>query len=256
MPRPDPLTELKIVDPAGNTVFRVGRTGKVVSREDFSIVTRYGKEILSVKQGKVQIKDENGKLYASFDPYSLWLYSYETDSSRKRLSIRISAEGHGIGLWGNTGREPTVVLDGNAGDIILRNSDCAEDFEVMDGQEVEPGSVMVIEQEGKLRQSTEAYDKRVAGVVSGAGEHHPGIVLGRIPSNGKTMPIALAGKVFCKVDAGQASIQVGDLLTTSDIPGCAMKAMEQAKSFGSVIGKALRPLDDGRGLVPILVALQ
>jgi hypothetical protein len=35
-----------------------------------------------------------------------------------------------------------------------------------------------------------------------------------------------------------------------------MKAVDPAKAFGSVIGKALRPLQSGRGLIPILVALQ
>jgi hypothetical protein len=115
---------------------------------------------------------------------------------------------------------------------------------------------MVIEREGKLCQSTEAYDKRVAGVISGAGGYKPGIVLGRDPSNGKAMPIALSGKVYCKADAGQAPIHVGDLLTTSDIPGYAMKATDPIKAFGAVIGKALRPLEKGQGLIPILVALQ
>jgi hypothetical protein len=70
------------------------------------------------------------------------------------------------------------------------------------------------------------------------------------------MPVALVGKVYCKVDAHYASIEVGDLLTTSDTPGHAMKATDPLKAFGSVIGKALRPLEAGQGLVPILIALQ
>ena len=64
------------------------------------------------------------------------------------------------------------------------------------------------------------------------------------------------GKVYCKVDADYASIEVGDLLTTSSTPGHAMKADDPFKTFGAVIGKALRPLKAGRGLIPILVALQ
>jgi hypothetical protein len=152
--------------------------------------------------------------------------------------------------------EATIHLDGESGDIILQNGDCAEDFQISDNEEVEPGSVVVIDAEGKLRQSAKAYDKRVAGVISGAGGNKPGIILGRDPSNGKAMPIALSGKVYCKADAAQAPIQVGDLLTTSDIPGYAMKATDPTKAFGAVIGKALRPLDSGQGVIPILVALQ
>ena len=68
--------------------------------------------------------------------------------------------------------------------------------------------------------------------------------------------MALIGRVYCKVDAAYGAIDVGDLLTTSPISGHAMKAAEAGRSFGSVLGKALQPLASGRGLVPILVALQ
>jgi len=68
--------------------------------------------------------------------------------------------------------------------------------------------------------------------------------------------VALVGKVYCKADAQYSPIGVGDLLTTSETPGHAMKAVEPAKAFGSIIGKALRTLQAGKGLIPILVALQ
>ena len=57
------------------------------------------------------------------------------------------------------------------------------------------------------------------------------------------MPVALVGKVYCKVDASYSPIEVGDLLTTSLTPGHAMKANDHVKAFGAVIGKALRRLD-------------
>jgi hypothetical protein len=49
---------------------------------------------------------------------------------------------------------------------------------------------------------------------------------------------------------------VGDLLTTSDRPGHAMKLTDPLRGFGAVIGKALKPMASGQGLLPILVALQ
>ena len=70
------------------------------------------------------------------------------------------------------------------------------------------------------------------------------------------IPIALSGKVYCKVDAEPSPIQIGDLLTTSETPGHAMKAEDPFKAFGAVLGKALRALGAGQGLIPILVALQ
>jgi hypothetical protein len=145
---------------------------------------------------------------------------------------------------------------GVGGDIILANADCAEDFDIIDASLVEPGTVMVLGEEGGLCQSQKAYDKRVAGVISGAGDYRPGIVLDKQASHSTRMPIALLGKVYCKVDASYAPIEVGDLLTTAPTPGHAMKADDPLKAFGAVIGKALRPLSNGQGLIPVLIALQ
>jgi len=141
-------------------------------------------------------------------------------------------------------------------DIILANADCAEDFDIADADLIEPGTVMVLGDEGALHQSHQPYDKRVAGVVSGAGEYKPAIVLDKQQSERKRQPIALLGKVYCKVDAQYGGIEVGDLLTTSPTPGHAMKTSDPFKAFGAVIGKALSPLKEGHGLIPILIALQ
>lgn len=166
---------------------------------------------------------------------------------------------------GDATHNGNVTVNGNATvtgtitanvDIFIAHADCAEDFDIAGVEQTEPGTVMVIEQEGILRRSERAYDKRVAGVISGAGDYKPGIVLDKQQSSGNRMPVALVGKVYCKVDAQYAPIEVGDLLTSSATPGHAMKADDPVKSFGSVIGKALRPLADGRGLIPILIALQ
>lgn len=152
-----------------------------------------------------------------------------------------------------------ISLGGNltiasGGDLIL--SDCAECFEVSGPGAIEPGTVMAIDEQGGLRPSGRGYDKRVAGVVSGAGNYRPAIVLGAEERSGSGVVVALFGKAYCKVDAGLAPIEVGDLLTSSDTPGHAMKAADQNRAFGAVIGKALRPLDKGTGLIPILIALQ
>jgi len=68
--------------------------------------------------------------------------------------------------------------------------------------------------------------------------------------------VAMIGTVYCKVDAHFGRIEVGDLLTTSDTPGHAMKAADPSRAFGAIIGKALVPFTEGRGLIPVLVALQ
>jgi hypothetical protein len=140
-------------------------------------------------------------------------------------------------------------------DVVL-GSDCAEDFDIAGCGEIEPGTVMVLTENDALEPSLSAYDKKVAGVISGAGDCQPGLILGRKGSSQSRRPLALVGKVYCKVDAQYGPIAVGDLLTTSPTPGHAMLATDPLKAFGAVIGKALRPLPYGQGLVPILVALQ
>jgi hypothetical protein len=74
-------------------------------------------------------------------------------------------------------------------------------------------------------------------VVSGGGDNMPAMILDRRDSSGKQLPIALVGKVCCKVDAQYGAVEVGDLLTTSPTPGHAMKATDPSLAFGAVIGK-------------------
>jgi len=176
-------------------------------------------------------------------------------------AVHAEARGTGaaIAAVGGTGGNHAGIFRGNVqvtGDITLANADCAEDFDVSGTVEIDPGTVVVLDEEGTVTGSLQAYDKRVAGVVSGAGGLKPGIILDRGESNEGKLPVALMGKVACKVDARQSPIEVGDLLTTSSIPGYAMKADDPFKAFGAVLGKALRPLKEGQGLIPVLVALQ
>jgi hypothetical protein len=183
----------------------------------------------------------------------------------ERSSAPVSQRPDGLGLVADNGGRiavkdwsgnDSVVLDGNLGDVVLSNADCAEDFEMSTLNGADPGTVMVIEEGSRLRPSTEPYDKKVAGVISGAGDCKPGIILDKKPSQKNRLPVALIGKVYCKADADYSPIEVGDLLTTSRTPGHAMKASEPLRAFGAVMGKALLPLSSGRGLIPILVTLQ
>lgn len=164
---------------------------------------------------------------------------------------------NGPGIWGRgalAGRfEGDVEV---TGDVRLTNADGAEEFDIAAAEAVEPGTVMVLGDEGVLYMSSQAYDKRVAGIVSGAGAYRPALVLDRQENRLNRLPIALFGKVFCKVDAAYGTVAIGDLLTTSPTPGHAMKAGDPLSAFGAVIGKALRPLGGGQGLIPVLVSLQ
>lgn len=175
-----------------------------------------------------------------------------------RIGLFVQASSGNVGIR-TTDPQTTLDVNGNvrvSGDILLTGADCAEEFSISVSQAIEPGTVMVIDSSGNLRQSSKDYDKKVAGVISGAGEYKPGLVLDKQKSSGHRVPIAMMGKVYCMVDADHSPIDVGDLLTTSSTPGHAMKATDPTKAFGTVIGKALRPFTNGKGLIPILVALQ
>ncbi len=151
--------------------------------------------------------------------------------------------------------ENRVILDGNDGDIKLSGADCAEEFALVDATDADPGTVMVIKSDNALSICSKPYDSRVAGVISGAGGVRSAILLNQGEDGSTGRPVALNGRVFCKVDAGYAPIELGDLLTTCATHGHAMKASNPKKAHGAVLGKALGSLDTGTGLIPILVSL-
>jgi hypothetical protein len=150
---------------------------------------------------------------------------------------------------------------------ITGGADFAENFEVNLQKanddtmttEVKAGMVVSIDptSPGKLALSDRAYDRRVAGVISGAGGVKPGMVMSQegTLADGKN-PVALSGRVYCWADAAYGAIEPGDLLTTAPTPGHAMKVTEPIKAQGATLGKAMTSLKEGRGLVLVLVTLQ
>lgn len=145
--------------------------------------------------------------------------------------------------------------------------DLAELFET--SEEVEPGDLLVIDGKTrfKLRKSLRPYEKGILGIVS----QLPAILFEgsqiRIApdpggfTKGTNPPVALAGQVPCKVTNENGAIEVGDLLTSSSIPGHAMKATDREKAFGTIVGKALEPFTAGpkgeaTGIITVFVTLQ
>ena len=96
----------------------------------------------------------------------------------------------------------------------------------------------------------------MAGVLSGANGIHPGIQMLQegLLEGGKN--VALTGRVYVLADAAGGPIKPGDLLTTSDTPGHAMKVTDHARAQGAILGKAMSGLKQGQGMVLVLVTLQ
>ena len=159
-----------------------------------------------------------------------------------------------INLNGGTGRGIVNVLE------IRGGSDLSEQFEINTRDaEGEPGTVVCIDpaNPGKLVVCDHAYDSTVAGIISGAGGVNPGMLMGQHGSvaDGEH-PVALTGRVYVQASACNGSIRPGDLLTTSDSPGHAMKVTDHSRAQGAVLGKAMTALTDGTDLVLVLVSLQ
>jgi hypothetical protein len=162
---------------------------------------------------------------------------------------------------GTAGNVMSLLANGTTKVKVLQISgaDLAEPFDVSGVEAIEPGLVVAIDpdQPGKLRVADKAYDRTVAGIVSGANGIRTGLTLrqeGTIADG--SHPVALTGRVYCRADASNGPIEPGDLLTTSDLPGHAMKVTDHAKAQGAIIGKAMTSLREGRGLVFVLVSLQ
>ncbi len=140
--------------------------------------------------------------------------------------------------------------------LEITGADLAERFPAT--EQGEPGMVMEIDPDnaGNLRVSRGAYNRRVAGVVSGAGDIPVGAILGNLPGSEGSPAIALSGRVWVKCDASCGAIEPGDLLTTAALEGHAMKVNDNARATGATIGKAMTSLKEGQGLVLVLVNLQ
>jgi hypothetical protein len=186
-----------------------------------------------------------------------------------------SVSGGGIGVYGfstsgyggyfDTGvaNGPALYVVGTAsvGVITIRGgADLAEKFAFNDqATEIVPGMVVMIDDEhaGGMELAVGSYNKRVAGVVSGANELGAGMVLGDFEGTTNPHPVALTGRVWTFVDASEQAVQPGDLLTTSDTPGYAKPAVDASKAHGATIGKAMSSLKQGeKGMVLVLVNLQ
>ena len=235
--------------------------------------------------------DHSGGVYAeTYGDNSEGVYAYtegvnsdgvyaETTGEDSDGVYAVSTKGYGVNAKGKkAGIYAEGILGGYAaefdGNVIIRagrtitpvleitgGSDLSEQFEIR-GIEAEispsPGMVVSIDPErpGELVVSNNAYDWRVAGIISGAGGLSPGMLMGQNGSDADGgYPVALSGRVYCWADASNGPIEPGDLLTTSETPGHAIKVTDHDRAHGAIIGKAMTGIEEGKGLVLVLVAL-
>jgi hypothetical protein len=184
-----------------------------------------------------------------------------TDSAQKSGIFGWSTNGTGVTASSSAGT--ALLVDGTS--IFKKyasfeggHGDIAENYRA--SEPLEAGDVVVISDEGgmMLALARTAYDTSVVGVIAGS----PSLRLAGGLVDAVGVPLALIGRVQCKVDAQYGAIAPGDLLTSSPTPGHAMKAEPltvgeiEIHRPGTVIGKALQSWTEGSGQIEIIVTLQ
>ncbi len=180
-----------------------------------------------------------------------------SDGSLYQDGLTIDSTGNvGVGTSGPTAKlhvAGDIKVDGN---IAAKYQDVAEWVDSVGP--LAPGTLVVIDAsaDNRVKAATESYDSHVAGAVSAA----PGLALGE-PGIGKVL-VAQSGRVRIKADATYGAIHVGDLLVSSPTKGMAMRSMPvdvagvKMHRPGTLVGKALQPLQKGVGEILVLLTLQ
>lgn len=214
--------------------------------------------------GQVALEFNRGDGSATVDS-RIGVHGLSTFFTNTRVGIGTNAPSASylLDVAGATRVSGTLTTTGEATVPVINitgGSDVSEQFDIKAKTgKVEPGMVVAIDpaRAGELIVSTKAYDRTVAGVISGAGGVKPGMVMGQSETLAYgRYPVALTGRVYVKVDATKNAVVPGDMLTTSNTPGHAMKVTDHVKAQGAIIGKAMTALPKGKGLVLVLVTLQ
>ncbi len=276
---PNNAGELKLYDSDGTeTIQLLGAQsldqGAVINlRDSDGITTVIIDADDSSEGGRVEVKTGNGnttgRLQGDIGSGNGGLLLYDANGAESvRFTGSFQGTGAGYLQFRNLAGDVTMSLNGDnngEGKIttqvlqITGGSDLSEQFDVVAGStDPEPGMIVCLDagRPGELRLSDQAYDSTVAGIISGAGGVKPGMLMGQAGTraDGKH-PIALTGRVYCWVEASYGAVKTGDLITTSSTPGHGMKANPR-EAAGAIVGKAITPLKEGKGLVLVLVSLQ
>jgi hypothetical protein len=108
---------------------------------------------------------------------------------------------------------------------------------------IEAGDVVVLDPAGRgaVRRSDREADTAVVGIALG-------------PVAEGQVEVAVGFVATVRADAGYGAIRAGDLLVSSPAPGAAMRAGTVPP--GTLLGKALEPLESGLGTIRVLVVLR
>lgn len=271
------------LDATGNgltrwSMFLVGDEIRYSKTDSYSVL---GSTSMSLSEGELKLNDFNGNNKITLQAQGVdsqggryYSYSSSTYTTAPTVSLESQTSSSRIGgsllLRDQYGQEEIIITANHDGTHIGRvttpvleitgGADLSEQFDLGNASLLtKPGMVVSIDplNPGKLTLSDKAYDRKVAGVLSGAGGVKTGMLMGQrgTEADGE-LPVALVGRVYVWADASSAPIEPGDMLTTSDLPGHAMKVTDFGQATGAILGKAMTGLSEGQGLILTLVTLQ
>ncbi len=182
-------------------------------------------------------------------------------SSDTTLLINNAGAGPLLKAWANGVPKIEFTIGGLIkanGGFQTGGADLAEFIPIAAGDAepaLEAGEVVEIDpqQPGLFRRCATAGSLAVAGVIS----TRPGMMLGASnPTEAENLgpQLALAGRIPVKVCGEGGAIQPGDLLEAASVAGHARRASSPSRP-GSILGKALGSLQEGTGIVEMLVML-
>ena len=146
---------------------------------------------------------------------------------------------------GNIGNATTYFNTAFVKATSAQYADVAERY--LADAEYPVGTVLVIGGDQEVTQSTQACQSSIAGTVS----ENPGVLMNRGLEGEFVAPVALIGRVPCRI---KGHIAKGDLLCSSDTPGVAMALPVVQYTPGVVLGKALENHQSTEeGIIEIMV---
>jgi hypothetical protein len=195
-----------------------------------------------------------GGLFSSEHDYSLVVDGFGKITGYDD-SLELSGEGKAMLVHGDSVIRGSIAFESFGKKKSDHPRSICEYFLVDNQDYISPGDILSVSEagEGVLTRSQTKYQKSVIGIVAG----NPTVSLNNSGEQEKIYPVVLCGKALCRVDARKTPIRPGDLIVTSDTPGCGMQGkIDSFDKIGTVIGKALESLNDGIGTIEVFIMHQ
>ena len=174
---------------------------------------------------------------------NIWVdQSFPTSFASISVGSILNSNSNGIG---NIGTSATYFNTIFAKSTSAQYSDLAELY--CADKQYTPGTVVEFGGDEEITISTESHSPRVAGIIS----TNPSYLMNSTLNRANSVKVALTGRVPCQIIG---TVQKGDRLVASDIPGVAQKLDLSKYEPGCIIGKSLENYDSAKvGIIEVAV---